>query len=308
MTLYDVPAPAKLNLFLHIVGRRADGYHLLQSAFRFIDLCDELSFEARGDGVIERDYALEGVTPEQDLIVRAARSLQAATGTPQGARIGLRKRIPQGGGLGGGSSDAATTLVALNRLWGCGLSRRELMALALPLGADVPVFVFGQAAFAEGVGEELQPLTLPPAAYLVLQPPVSVPTSEIFSAPDLTRDSKRVRITDFLALPTSGFGQNDMQAAVFQRYPVVRDAAEILAALGIPVRMSGSGACLFAEFANLSAAKKAEADLAKLENTAIMRGAGRKISDTQTSVKLEFRLIKACAGLNEHPLKHWIAK
>lgn len=307
MTLYDVPAPAKLNLFLHIVGRRADGYHLLQSAFRFIDLCDELSFEARGDGVIERDYTLEGVTPDQDLIVRAARSLQAATGTSQGARIGLRKRIPQGGGLGGGSSDAATTLVALNRLWGCGLSRRELMALALPLGADVPVFVFGQAAFAEGVGEDLQPLTLPPAAYLVLQPPVSVPTAEIFSAPDLTRDSKRVRITDFLALPTSGFGQNDMQAVVFQRYPLIRDAAETLAALGIPVRMSGSGACLFAEFADLSAAKKTEADLAKLENTAIMRGADRKISDTQTGVKLEFRLIKACAGLNEHPLKHWIA-
>ncbi|WP_201524730.1 4-(cytidine 5'-diphospho)-2-C-methyl-D-erythritol kinase, partial [Bordetella pseudohinzii] len=198
MTLYDVPAPAKLNLFLHIVGRRADGYHLLQSVFRFIDLCDTLSFEARADGAIERAYELPGVAPEQDLVVRAARALQAATGTKQGARIGLDKRIPQGGGLGGGSSDAATTLIALNRLWGCGLSRRELMALGLPLGADVPVFIFGQSAFAQGVGEDLQAVALPPAAYLVLQPEASVPTAEIFSAPDLTHDSKHVRITDFL--------------------------------------------------------------------------------------------------------------
>lgn len=307
MTLYDVPAPAKLNLFLHIVGRRPDGYHLLQSAFRFIDLCDALSFEARADGVIERDYVLEGVTPEQDLVVRAARALQAATGTRQGARIGLRKTIPQGGGLGGGSSDAATTLIALNRLWGCGLSRRELMALALPLGADVPVFVFGQAAFAEGVGEDLQPLTLPPAAYLILQPPASVPTAEIFSDPDLTRDSKRVRITDFLALPTSGFGRNDMEAAVFRWYPLIKDAVKRLSALGIRARMSGSGACLFAEYADLNAAKKAKADLAKSENTAIMRGVDEIINETQTSVITGYRLIEACAGLNEHPLKHWIA-
>jgi len=198
-------------------------------------------------------------------------------------------------------------MIALNRLWGCGLSRRDLMALALPLGADVPVFVFGQAAFAEGVGEDLQALQLPPAAYLILQPPASVPTAEIFSDPDLTRDSKRVRITDFLALPTSGFGRNDMEATVFRRYPLIKDAVKRLSALGIQARMSGSGACLFAEYADLNAAKKAKADLAKSENTAIMRGVDEIINETQTSVITGYRLIEACAGLNEHPLKHWIA-
>ncbi|MFU1913202.1 4-(cytidine 5'-diphospho)-2-C-methyl-D-erythritol kinase [Bordetella avium] len=307
MTLYDVPAPAKLNLFLHIVGRRPDGYHLLQSVFRFIDLCDTLSFEARADGRIERAYDLPGVPAEQDLIVRAARALQAATGTRQGAHIGLQKRIPQGGGLGGGSSDAATTLIALNRLWGCGLSRRDLMALALPLGADVPVFVFGQSAFAEGVGEDLQAIALPQAAYLVLQPEASVPTAEIFSAPDLTRDKKRVRITDFLALPTSGFGQNDMEAVVFRLYPQIAGAVRKLAELGIRVRMSGSGACLFAEYPNASEARHAEVVLAKFENTATMRGADKTVSDTQPELQIGFRLIKACAGLNEHPLRSWIA-
>lgn len=307
MTLYDVPAPAKLNLFLHIVGRRADGYHLLQSVFRFIDLCDTLSFEARADGVIERAYELPGVAPGQDLVVRAARALQAATGTKQGARIGLDKRIPQGGGLGGGSSDAATTLIALNRLWGCGLSRRELMALGLPLGADVPVFIFGQSAFAEGVGEDLQAVALPPAAYLVLQPEASVPTSEIFSAPNLTRDSKHVRITDFLALPNFGFGRNDMEAVVFRLYPQIEACVRELAGLGIRVRMSGSGACLFAEYPTLSAASQAEGVLAKFENTATMRGADKTVSETQPEFQLGFRLIKACAGLNEHPLRSWIA-
>ncbi len=307
MTLYDVPAPAKLNLFLHIVGRRADGYHLLQSVFRFIDLCDTLSFEARADGAIERAYALPGVAPEQDLVVRAARALQAATGTKQGARIGLDKRIPQGGGLGGGSSDAATTLIALNRLWGCGLSRRELMALGLSLGADVPVFIFGQSAFAQGVGEDLQAVALPPAAYLVLQPEAGVPTAEIFSAPDLTRDSKHVRIMDFLALPNFGFGRNDMEAVVFRLYPQIKACVRRLAGLGIRVRMSGSGACLFAEYPTLSAARETEGVLAKFENTATMRGADKTVSGTQPEFQLGFRSIKACAGLNEHPLRSWIA-
>ena len=312
-TLYDVPAPAKLNLFLHVVGRRADGYHLLQTAFRFIDLADTLDFERRPDGAIERAYDLPGVAPEDDLVVRAARALQRATGTSHGARIGLVKRIPQGGGLGGGSSDAATTLIALNRLWNTGLSRRELMALALPLGADVPVFVFGQPAFAQGVGEDLAAVALPEAGYLVAQPDASVPTAAIFGAPDLTRDTKPVKIADFLAYPKAGFGKNDLEPVAFDRYPEIlrcrmwlEAQLEVLAATALaataPVRMSGSGACLFVEFAT-----QAQALLAQQEITATMRvavgGKGSKAHDTAP----EFRLIQACAGLIEHPLWHWIA-
>lgn len=299
-TLYDVPAPAKLNLFLHVVGRRADGYHLLQTAFRFIDLADTLHFEHRPDGVIERAYDLPGVAPQDDLIVRAARVLQQAAGTSHGARIGLIKRIPQGGGLGGGSSDAATTLIALNRLWNTGLSRRELMALALPLGADVPVFVFGQSAFAQGVGEELVAVALPEAGYLVAQPDASVPTAAIFGAPDLTRDTKPVKIADFLAYPKAGFGKNDLEPVAFARYPEILRCSEWLKArLQAPVRMSGSGACLFAEFVT-----QARALLAQQEITATMRVAAN--SKTRSTAP-EFRLIQACAGLAEHPLWHWIA-
>ena len=294
------PAPAKLNLFLHIVGRRADGYHLLQTAFRFIDLADTLHFERRTDGVIERAYDLPGVAPQDDLIVRAARTLQQATGTSHGARIGLVKRIPQGGGLGGGSSDAATALIALNRLWSTGLSRRELMALALPLGADVPVFVFGQPAFAQGVGEELAAVALPEAGYLVAQPDASVPTAAIFGAPDLTRDTKPVKIADFLAYPKAGFGKNDLEPAAFARYPeILRCRMWLEAQLAAPVRMSGSGACLFVEFAT-----QAQALLAQQEITATMRVAAN--SKTRSTAP-EFRLIQACAGLAEHPLWHWIA-
>ncbi|MCW0207812.1 MAG: 4-(cytidine 5'-diphospho)-2-C-methyl-D-erythritol kinase [Achromobacter sp.] len=303
MTLYDVPAPAKVNLFLHVVGRRADGYHLLQTAFRFIDLCDTLHFDARADGVIGRAAELPGVPPEQDLTLRAAHALQRATGTKQGVQIGLEKRIPQGGGLGGGSSDAASVLIALNRLWGTGLTRRELMALALPLGADVPVFVFGQSAFAQGVGEELAAVALPERAYLVAQPDASVPTPEIFSAPDLTRDSSYITIADFLASPTFCFGRNDLEPVVYRLYPEVLGAsrwlAEQLKPYGVAVRMSGSGACLYAEFSELS-----EAVLAKTEITAIMRGADKTISQTHP----RFRLVRACAGLAEHPLRNWIAR
>lgn len=303
MTLYDVPAPAKVNLFLHVVGRRADGYHLLQTAFRFIDLCDTLHFDLRADGGIDRSTDLPGVPPEQDLTLRAAHALQRATGTRQGVQIGLEKRIPQGGGLGGGSSDAATVLIALNRLWGTGLSRRELMALALPLGADVPVFVFGQSAFAQGVGEELAAVTLPERAYLVAQPDASVPTAEIFSAPDLTRDSSYITIADFLASPTFCFGRNDLEPVVYRLYPEVLGAsrwlAEQLKPRGVAVRMSGSGACLYAEFSELS-----EAVLAKTEITAIMRGADKTFSQTHP----RFRLVQACTGLAEHPLRNWIAR
>ncbi|HEY0296765.1 MAG TPA: 4-(cytidine 5'-diphospho)-2-C-methyl-D-erythritol kinase [Bordetella sp.] len=325
-TLYDVPAPAKVNLFLHVVGRRADGYHLLQTVFRFIDLADTLNFERRADGVIERAYELPGVAPEQDLVVRAARALQQATGTAFGARIGLVKRIPQGGGLGGGSSDAATTLIALNRLWNTGLSRRQLMALALPLGADVPVFVFGQPAFAQGVGEDLSAVVLPEAGYLVAQPDISVPTAAIFGAPDLTRDTKPVKIADFLALPSSGFGKNDLEPAAAARYPeIVRCGMWLEARLRViesqamegrgfqfarqAVRMSGSGACLFVEFAT-----QAQALLAQQEITATMRVAGvlenpsiNRQDLPDDNLAPEFRLIQACAGLAEHPLWHWIA-
>ena len=303
MTLYDVPAPAKLNLFLHVVGRRADGYHLLQTVFRFIDLCDTLHFDVRADGVISRATELPGVPEEQDLTLRAAHALQRATGTKQGVQIGLEKRIPQGGGLGGGSSDAATVLIALNRLWGTGLSRRELMELALPLGADVPVFVFGQSAFAQGIGEDLTAVTLPDRAYLVAQPDASVPTPQIFSAPDLTRDSSSTTIAVFLASPTSRFGRNDLEPVVYRLYPEVLGASRWLAEQGIlrgtPVRMSGSGACLFAEFSELS-----EAVLAEAEISATMRGADKTFSQTHP----RFRLVQACAGLAEHPLRNWIAR
>ncbi|WP_088158687.1 4-(cytidine 5'-diphospho)-2-C-methyl-D-erythritol kinase [Achromobacter xylosoxidans] len=303
MTLYDVPAPAKLNLFLHVVGRRADGYHLLQTVFRFIDLCDTLHFDVRADGVISRATELPGVPEEQDLTLRAAHALQRATGTKQGVQIGLEKRIPQGGGLGGGSSDAATVLIALNRLWGTGLSRRELMELALPLGADVPVFVFGQSAFAQGIGEDLTAVTLPDRAYLVAQPDASVPTPQIFSAPDLTRDSSSTTIAVFLASPTSRFGRNDLEPVVYRLYPEVLGASRWLAEQGIlrgtPVRMSGSGACLFAEFSELS-----EAVLAEAEISAIMRGADKTFSQTHP----RFRLVQACTGLAEHPLRNWIAR
>ncbi|MFD4837275.1 4-(cytidine 5'-diphospho)-2-C-methyl-D-erythritol kinase [Achromobacter sp. NPDC058515] len=307
MTLYDVPAPAKVNLFLHVVGRRADGYHLLQTAFRFIDLCDTLHFDARADGVISRAAELPGVPEAQDLTLRAAHALQQATGTRQGVQIGLEKRIPQGGGLGGGSSDAATVLIALNKLWGTGLSRRELMALALPLGADVPVFVFGQSAFAEGIGEELTALTLPERAYLVAQPDASVPTVGVFSAPDLTRDSSYITIADFLASPifcrNELYGRNDLEPVVYRLYPEVQRASRWLAEQeslrGLPIRMSGSGACLYAEFSKLS-----EAVLAEAEITAIMRGADKTFSQTHP----RFRLVQACTGLAEHPLRNWIAR
>ena len=299
MTLYDVPAPAKLNLFLHVVGRRADGYHLLQTVFRFIDLCDTLHFDVRADGIISRATDLPGVPEDQDLTVRAARALQNATGTRQGAQISLEKRIPQGGGLGGGSSDAASVLIALNKLWNTGLSRQELMALALPLGADVPVFVFGQSAFAQGIGEDLTAVTLPERAYLVAQPDASVPTVGIFSAPDLTRDSSYITIADFLASPTFSFGKNELEPVVYRLYPDVLRASRWLAERGLPVRMSGSGACLFAEFSETS-----QAVLAEQEITAIMRGADKTFSQTHP----RFRLVQACTGLAEHPLRNWIAR
>lgn len=243
--LIGCPAPAKLNLFLHVVGRRADGYHLLQTAFRLLDWGDTLDFTLRTDGEIRRTSDVAGVPAEHDLVVRAARLLQAHTGCRLGAEIALHKVLPMGGGLGGGSSDAATTLIALNRLWDTGLTRTELQTLGLQLGADVPVFIFGCDAFAEGVGEALQPLELPPAWYVILSPGVSVPTAEIFCAEDLTRNTPLIKMADFAASTT----RNDLQPVACNRYPEVKSAIDWLAQFA-PARMTGSGACVFAEVAS----------------------------------------------------------
>lgn len=243
------PAPAKLNLFLHVVGRRADGYHELQTVFRFLDYGDELEITPRADGQIVLVEPLPGVAPERDLCWRAARLLQAQMGGGLGADIRLIKRLPMGGGLGGGSSDAATVLMALNRIWGLGLSRKALQGLGLQLGADVPVFIHGQTVFAEGVGEIFQPLVLPPATYVVLIPPVAVPTQAVFSHPELTRDAARLTITPL----TEGAWQdsrtrNDLEPLVTRLYPEVAAALDWLGQFGA-ARMTGSGACCFAAFA-----------------------------------------------------------
>ncbi len=245
MTLATFPAPAKLNLFLHVVGRRPDGYHLLQTVFRFVDYGDRLSFAVRDDGVIRRLNPLSGLDPEQDLCVRAARLLQKETACSLGVDIVLEKRLPMGGGLGGGSSDAATTLLALNRLWNLNLDRQDLQALGLRLGADVPVFVFGESAFAEGVGEKLQPVSLPDAWYVVLVPPVAVATAEIFAGRELTRDTNPIKMSDF----STGCGRNDLEPVVCEKYPQVAETLAWLKAFG-DARMTGSGACVFAAFSS----------------------------------------------------------
>jgi len=279
------PAPAKLNLFLHVTGRREDGYHLLQTLFRFIDLNDTLHFTLREDGEVCRINAIEGVPAEQDLCVRAARLLQQECACKLGVDIQLEKRIPMGGGLGGGSSDAATTLLALNKLWNLGLSRTRLMQLGLTLGADVPVFVFGENAFAEGVGEQLQAFPLPDAWYVVLSPPVHVPTAKIFTHPELTRDTNSITIR---ALPigqrfaTVGWLGNDLQAIACKLYPQVADYLKILSDFA-PAMMTGSGACVFAEFASEAAAQNVLQQLPK-----------------------EIKGFVAC-GLAQHPLRDMVA-
>lgn len=249
------PAPAKLNLFLHVVGRRADGYHLLQTLFRFVDYGDQLRIEPRQDGAIELLDPLPGVPIERDLCYRAAHLLKSHTGCRLGARIGLTKLLPMGGGLGGGSSDAATVLMVLNRLWGLHLPRAELQALGLCLGADVPVFVFGRTALAEGVGELLRPVAPPPATYVVLIPPVEVSTAAVFTHPGLTRDTPPIKIA---ALPESGpeagFGHNDLEPVVCALYPDVAECLHWLRQHG-EARMTGSGACVFAGFADRAEAE-----------------------------------------------------
>ncbi len=257
-SLLEVPAPAKLNLFLHIIGRRADGYHLLQSVFQLIDWCDMLHFERRDDGVLAR-HDRGAVLPPDDLCLRAARSLQAASGIRLGVDIHLDKRVPWGAGLGGGSSDAASTLLALNRLWGLHWPKRRLLELALPLGADVPFFVAGQNAFVEGIGERLTPVDLPAQAYAVVKPPANAPTPAVFAHPELVRQTEPVILTGFLASMHShapgvsapqgcaaSFGRNDLQPVTQVLYPEVAQAAEWVQARFGNSRMSGSGSAVFA--------------------------------------------------------------
>jgi len=278
------PAPAKLNLFLHVVGRRPDGYHLLQTLFRFIDLNDTLRFTVRDDGEVRRINDVDGVSQEQDLCVRAARLLQQETGCTLGVDIELNKRIPMGGGLGGGSSDAATTLLALNSLWELNLTRNRLMQIGLMLGADVPVFVFGENAFAEGVGERLQAYDLPEAWYVVLTPQVHVPTAQIFTHPELTRNTISITIR---ALPNgysnkNGVLGNDLQPVACKLYPEIGRYLSWLSQFA-PALMTGSGACVFAEFA-----KEEEAQTVLRQLPESMRGF-------------------VARGLQQHPLKDFVA-
>jgi 4-diphosphocytidyl-2-C-methyl-D-erythritol kinase len=261
------PAPAKLNLFLHVVGRRADGYHLLQTVFRFLDHGDELRFSPRADGAIVLATPLPGVPVESDLTVRAARLLRERAGISAGVTISVLKRLPMGGGLGGGSSDAATTLVALNRLWNCGLAEDELRRLGLALGADVPVFVHGRACFAEGVGEHFTDLTLPPAWYLVTVPAVAVPTAEIFRAENLRRDTPSMAPGAW----RPGMGANDLEPVAIGLYPEVGLHLDWLRARS-PARMSGSGACCFAEFSVEAEARAALAALPQGMQGFVARG------------------------------------
>jgi 4-diphosphocytidyl-2-C-methyl-D-erythritol kinase len=264
------PAPAKLNLMLRVTGQRADGYHLLQTVFRFIDYADALRLAVREDGVIARVNDVAGVSAGEDLTLRAARLLQQKSGTRLGADIALEKRLPLGGGLGGGSSDAATTLIALNRLWGLNWPRARLQELALGLGADVPVFVFGESAEGRGVGERLRPLGLPPAWYLVLIPPVSVSTALIFQDPDLIRDSNPIKIPPFSVVS----GQNDLEPVVCRHYPEVARHLAWLRQFGVAL-MTGSGACVFAEFGTEAEARAVLKQLPPTMRGIIARGLDR---------------------------------
>jgi 4-diphosphocytidyl-2-C-methyl-D-erythritol kinase len=267
------PAPAKLNLFLHVVGRRADGYHLLQTAFRLIDRCDYLRYTPRDDDRVVLARPLPGIDESTELSVRAARLLLAESGSRHGLDIDLDKSIPVGGGLGGGSSDAATTLAVLNRLLRLGASPEDLARLGLRLGADVPFFLFGQNAFGEGIGERLSPLALAPAWYVVLVPPVAVSTRAIFSAPELTPNSKTIKISSFSA----GFGRNDLEPVVCRRHEEVAAHLAWLKQFG-DARLSGSGACVFAEF-----------------------GSEHEARDVLSRIPVKMRGFAVC-GLERHPL------
>ena len=281
--LYDVPAPAKLNLFLHITGRRADDYHLLQSVFMLIDWCDTLHFELRRDGVISRTdlgMAVHQDLPAEDLSVRAARALQAATGTTLGVHISLEKRIPSQAGMGGGSSDAASCLLALQRLWGLRLPPAKLMALALSLGADVPFFLCGSHAWVEGIGELITPITLPAARFLVIKPAAGLSTQAIFSSPELKRDTKTATMLGFAANDNGrvyGFGHNDLQPVAEKLCPPMVQSLNWLAAQGLQGRMTGSGSAVFAQMPNEMTLSDAPGDWQ----------------------------IRQCGNLEAHPLAGW---
>jgi 4-diphosphocytidyl-2-C-methyl-D-erythritol kinase len=261
------PAPAKLNLFLHVTGRRADGYHELQTVFQLVDLCDAVEVSLREDGRIERPEGPAGVPAESDLVVRAARSLQAAAGVRLGATLRVRKRIPIGGGLGGGSSDAATTLLALNRLWECRLGIEELARLGLPLGADVPVFIGGFSAWAEGVGERLTPLELPQRWYVIIHPGVGVSTREVFQSPELTRNSPLITIRAFF----EAGGRNDCEPVVRARHPEVAAALDWLSRYA-PARLTGTGSCIFASCATAIEAERIAARVPDEWTSFVARG------------------------------------
>lgn len=336
MALYDVPAPAKLNLFLHVTGRRPDGYHELQTVFRFIDLCDRFDFDLRSDGVIQREgEGPPGLAAEHDLVVRAAHALQQATGCRLGAQIRYQKQIPSGAGMGGGSSDAATTLIALNRLWNTGLDRAALMQIGRRLGADVPVFVFGRSAFAEGIGDVLTEIALPDNAYLVLRPPGAVSTAQVFSHPCLTRDTESVIISVFAqwlsarahnegqkgqapapAGTVSGpaetgnmlFGRNDLEPVVLAEHQGARRLAEALRNQGFRVRMTGSGNCFFVEYETLEQAFRAQRRISSkmLDRNNEGRPAAKiRPEGTQECEEAVVENTWVCRGLSEHPLRHW---
>lgn len=309
VSLRHCPSPAKINLCLHVLGRRDDGYHEIETVFDLIDLQDELSFTLRSDSAIMRRGDVHGLAQDADLSVRAARLFAAATGTQYGVDIDIQKRIPMGGGLGGGSSNAATTLLALNRLWGVHWPVARLARLALQLGADVPVFVHGTAAHATGIGEKLEPLDLPEQPYVLVAPPALVPTSEIFGAPELTRDSKPLKIPVFSRSQIGEHGHNDLEPVACDRYPAVAKALRALnrfasrgaatrrggsagagasqredAAVGWrQARMSGSGACVFLPVANWDEAVRVRDQVAELD-------VGQ---------------VHAVRSLARHPLRNW---
>jgi len=273
--LYDIAAPAKLNLFLHVTGRRADGYHLLQSVFLLIDWCDELHFEVRHDGALSRED-LTWALPEDDLVLRAARALQQATGCTLGAHIGVAKSVPAQAGMGGGSSDAASTLLALNRLWNLRLPQETLARIGLALGADVPFFLGGDNAWIEGVGEQITPIAVAPTRFLVAKPQAGLDTSLIFSDPGLKRDTDLAIISGFAANPY-GFGHNDLQPVAQKLCPDIVQTIEWLASKGLKARMTGSGSAVFAQLPHAV--------------------------DTQDAPPGV--LVKECRSLECHPLKGW---
>ena len=264
------PAPAKLNLMLRITGQRADGYHLLQTVFQFVELCDWLRFYPAENDDVRLMQPIPGVPEADDLTVRAAKLLQAETGCTQGVTIDVEKNLPMGGGLGGGSSDAATTLIALNTLWNLQLPKERLINLGLRLGADVPVFIFGHAAWAEGVGEKLQEITIPEQWVIILKPDCHVNTKEIFLAKDLTRNSKSIKMPDFIA----GDRRNDCLTTVSRLYPLVQDALNDLAQYA-DARLTGTGACVFAEFESQDQAIEAHQNLKYKWTTYLTRGVNR---------------------------------